>query len=651
MAGQEVGRTPISNPIDRAVLGEAPGLRRLCRAMAASIAFLAVLWAADLATVLRISVYTEQLLAVVLGLSLAIVYLRRPMRRGTVRLTAPWYDRLAALVAVAAGAWLLARFPVLTEDAFYHPVESLILAAMLVVLTVEALRRATGYSLLAVLGAFALYGLLGDFIPGKLQARPIEPDKLIAYLGLDTTAMLGAPLLIATTVVVVFVLLGRLLLLSGGSDFFTDLAAALLGRSRGGSAKIAVTASALFGSISGSAVSNVVSTGVITIPLMRNGGYSARTAGAIEAVASTGGQLMPPIMGAAAFLMAEFLQVPYRDIVVAAILPAFLFYAAVFIYTDFEAGRSGIRPLDPDRIPRLGRVLGRGWHLVLPFAVLIAVLFVFNRPAATAALAGVVTLGVLGLFFGYGGRRLSLRAMVEALGDTGFAVVDIVIICAAAGMIIGILDLSGLSFGLGLVLLQLGEHSLALLLILTAVVCIVLGMGMPTTGVYLLLATLAAPPLINLGIDPIAAHMFVLYFGMLSMITPPVAIAAFAAANLAGASPMATALTAVRFAWPAYVVPFLFVLSPTLLLDGATGDVIRATVTALAGVWMVTAGLAGFQWRPLSPLPRVLFVAVGAALLIPANAFAAVSYLDIAAILAMLALLSWEYAAVRRAAG
>ena len=617
--------------------------------MAVAVAVLAILWAADLPTLLGVRVYTEQLIAAVLGLSLAIVFLRRPIRRAAPRPTAPWYDRLLAALALTAAVWLLVRIPVLSEDAFYHQTESLILGAILVVPVIEALRRAMGYSLLIVFGVFVAYGLLGDMIPGKLQGRPITVAELIPYVGLDTNAMLGAPLNIATTVVIVFVFLGRLLLLSGGSDFFTDLAAALLGRSRGGSAKIAVAASALFGSISGSAVSNVVSTGVITIPLMRNGGYPARTAAAIESVASTGGQLMPPIMGAAAFLMAEFLEIPYQDIVVAAILPALLFYAAVFIYTDLEAGRGNIRPVAENRIPRLRRVVTGGWYLTLPFAVLIAVLFAFNRPAATAALAGALTLGLLGLFLGYKGRRLTPRAFVDALSSTGFAVVDIVVITAVAGMIIGVLGRSGLDFGLGLVLLQLGGHSLMLLLVLTAIVCIVLGMGMPTTGVYLLLATLAAPPLIKLGVDPIAAHLFVLYFGMLSMITPPVAIAAFAAANLAGSSPMRTALTAVRFAWPAYVVPFLFVLSPTLILKGSVADVVQAMVTAIVGVWMVTAGLAGFQWRALSPALRVLFVIAGIALLIPADAFTAALYIEIAAVILAAALIGWDYTVARRA--
>ena len=260
---------------------------------------------------------------------------------------------------------------------------------------------------------------------------------------------------------------------------------------------------------------------------MQRGGYSARAAGAIEAVASTGGQLTPPIMGAAAFLMAEFLQMPYQDIVLAAVIPALLFYVALFVHTDLEAARTGVTALEPDQIPAARKVLAGGWFLIVPFAVLIVVLFSLNQPAETAALAACGSLAAIALVFGYGARKLTPKAIVAALRDTGYAVVDIIVITAAAGIIIGILDRSGLSFGLGFVLVQFGENSLFLLLLLTAGVSILLGMGMPTTGVYFLLAALAAPPLIKLGVEPIAAHMYVLYFGMLSMITPPVAIAAF----------------------------------------------------------------------------------------------------------------------------
>ena len=613
------------------VLRDAPATRHFCAFLAALITALAVAWAADLPRVAGLSsLYTEQMIAVVLGAANALIFLRRPFRRGRIRPKPPLADRAIAIASLAAGLWLAIRFPVLTEDAFYHPDEVLVIGLVLVPLTVEALRRATGVSLLLVIAVFILYGLYGDIFEGKLQARTMTAAELVRYVGLDSTAMLGRPIVIGVTIVTVFVLLGRLLLLSGGSDFFTDIAAALMGRSRGGSAKIAVTASAMFGSISGSAVSNVASTGVITIPLMQRGGYSARAAGAIEAVASTGGQLTPPIMGAAAFLMAEFLQMPYQDIVLAAVLPALLFYVALFVHTDLEAARTGVTALEPEQIPSSRKVLAGGWFLIVPFAVLIVVLFSLNQPAETAALAACASLAAIALFVGYGARRLTPAAILTAFRDTGYMVVDIIAITAAAGIIIGILDRSGLSFGLGFVLVQFGENSLFLLLLLTAGVSILLGMGMPTTGVYFLLAALAAPPLIKLGVEPIAAHMYVLYFGMLSMITPPVAIAAFTAANLSGAGPMATALSAVRFGWPAYVVPFLFVLSPTLLMQGGALEILLAAGTAVLGVAAVTAALAGYALKPLHPVARLAIAIAGLGLLLPPEAFAKAAWINLA---------------------
>ena len=293
-----------------------------------------------------------------------------------------------------------------------------------------------------------------------------------------------------------------------------------MGRYRGGSAKIAVTASSLFGSISGSAVSNVVSTGVITIPLMRKGGYPAHAAGAIEAVASTGGQLMPPMMGAAAFVMAEFLQIGYRDVVLAALIPAILYYVALFIQADLFAARGGITRVDPELIPARLKVLRAGWPYIVPFAVVILCLFHFNLRPHASALWAAGSLIPIGLLLGYKGERMSWRAAVAALGRTGAIVVQIVMIGAMAGIVIGVLNITGLGFALTQAIIQFAGGNLFLILVLAALISIVLGMGMPTLGVYLLLATLVAPSMVEVGIRPMAAHLFALYFGMLSMITP-----------------------------------------------------------------------------------------------------------------------------------
>ncbi|MHA1109434.1 MAG: TRAP transporter permease, partial [Alphaproteobacteria bacterium] len=402
-----------------------------------------------------------------------------------------------------------------------------------------------------------------------LQGRPVTFEKLVYYLAWDTSAVLGTPMRIVTTIVIAFLLFGQVLFKSGGSAFFTDIAMVLMGRYRGGPAKISVFASALFGSISGSVVSNVVTTGVITIPLMRNGGYRAHLAGAIEAVASTGGQLMPPIMGAAAFLMAEFLQITYAEVVIAAIIPAVLYYVALFVQADLEAARSGITAIEKDRIPAAAPVLKAGWFFPLPFVVLIAALFWLNYLPETSALLAAAVIVVSAMALGYRGRRLGVLDLIDALRATGIGVLDIVMIGAAAGMVIGCISISGLGFALTQALVLIAGGNLILLLVMAAVVCIILGMGMPTVGVYVLLAALVAPALVEVGILPIAAHMFILYFGMMSMITPPVAIGAYAAATLTGADPLRTGFAAMRFGWLAFVIPFLFVASPTLLMEGS----------------------------------------------------------------------------------
>jgi TRAP transporter 4TM/12TM fusion protein len=454
--------------------------------------------------------------------------------------------------------------------------------------------------------------------------------------------MLGVPLTVATTIVVAFIFFGQLLFKSGGSEFFTDISLALMGRYRGGSAKIAITASGLFGSISGSAVSNVVATGVITIPLMRQGGYPAHLAGAIEAVASTGGQLMPPVMGAAAFLMAEFLQIPYRDVVVAALLPAILYYVGLFITADLEAAKHGISRVEESRIPAIAGVLRSGWHFPIPFAVLILALFTYNRTPEESALLSACVLVVFGLAIGYRGKRMRPMAIVEALRDTGHASLEILTIAAAAGFVIGVLSISGLGFGLTIILVQIGSGNLVVLLLLAAVTCIILGCGMPTAAVYVLLAALVAPALIEVGLQPIAAHLYVLFFGMMSMITPPVAIAAFAAASLAGADAMKTGFAAMRFGWTAFVVPFLFIASPSLLLQGDPEKVIWAVITAIAGVWLACIGVVGYLTRPLNPLQRAGAIAAGLMMLVPAGAFEGALATDIGGIVLAVAIVGWE---------
>ena len=598
------------------------------RWLSAVITVLSLIWAVDLHVRLGYILYTEQALAVILGLSYLVIFLTIPARKGGP--IAPWYDVTAGILGVLACTLVAIRFPVFSEEGiFLHSGEAALAGAIIVPLMLESLRRTAGPSLVCIVLAFLAYGLFGHLVPGRLEGKSKELIDLTAYLAFDTAALFGLSMRVVCLVVILFIFLGQMLLRTGGSEWFTDLAAALMGRTRGGAAKVSVVASGLFGTISGSAVSNVASTGVITIPLMTESGFSPRVAGAIEAVASTGGQIMPPIMGAAGFLMAEFLDVPYTDVLLAALIPAILFYVAVFIQVDLEAARNDIPRIPEDRIPPIVQVLKEGWQFILPFVVLLVLLFQYNRTPEESALAAAFAIIAVSVTIGYKGRRLTPAKLWEAICATGESSIGIVIIGAMAGTIIGILDGTGLGFGLTYVLVQFGEGNLLGLLAITALTCIVLGMGMPTAGIYLLLATLAAPPLIKLGVPPMSAHLFVLYFGIMSMITPPVALCAFTAANLSGANPMETGVTAVRLGWTAFVVPFLFVFAPTLIMEGGVIQVLLATVTAIAGVWLASAGMLGYFTRPLGWLMRVVFMMAGLSLLIPAEAFAGAFYVDI----------------------
>ncbi|MFK7751311.1 MAG: TRAP transporter permease [Sedimentitalea sp.] len=572
----------------------------------------AIVWSSSLPLWIGVRVYSEQILILVLACSMAIAFLTRP-KFGV-------FDKGLALAAVGFGVYLTWRFPTLSENVFYHPVEALIVSSIGLILLLESVRRTMGLSLIVILGAVCLYALFADQLSGPLQSRAIRWDRLLTFLVLDSASLAGAALYIAVAVVMPFLILAQLLIMTGGSAFFSDLSIALTGRARGGAGKIAILGSALFGSVSGSAVSNVASTGAITIPLMKDGGYKPKTAGALEAAASTGGQLMPPIMGASAFLLAENLQVAYSEVMLAALVPSILYYFSLFLFADFEAGRLNIAPVDAARIPRAGDVLRKGWFVIVPFVVLLGGLFVMNMRPETACLYAVLSLFLLSLVRTYDGGRIQARALLQVLIRSGKAAVEVVLICAIAGMIIGLFARSGLSFGMGFFLVQLGKSSLILLLLVTAAVCILLGMGLPTVGVYLLLSTLAAPPLVQLGLEPMAAHLFVLYFGMLSMLTPPVAIAAFVAANMAKAPPMATGFEAVRIAWPAFVVPFLFVATPALLFSGSGIEIITAVLSTGVAVYLVTSGLVGFLTAPLPIYARLILIVCGIALMWPAQA-------------------------------
>ena len=589
------------------------GAAVLVKACAFLITLSCVLWNLDLPTRLRIAVLTEQYLSLVLGMSICIVFLNLSWRRqrdGGISVL----DLGCALLGLSTlGYAAFAYAGLLNEIAFRPPVLTFI-GTVVTLLVLEGVRRSSGWSLFMIVAVFIAYALMAHLVPGPLVGRNLSLVQLVQYVGFDPSAVFGTPLKVGAEIVILFVFFGTLLFLAGGGEFFTDLSLAATGRTRGGAAKIAVVASALFGSISGSAVSNVVTTGVISIPLMRRGGYTAVDAGAIESVASTGGQLAPPIMGAAAFLMAEFLDIPYMAVAAAAIVPAALYYFSVFVQVDLMAARDRIAVVDQD-IPRLTHVLWRGWHLLIPFVLLLYALFGMNSEPEDAALMSAVSIVVVGFLRPYGGHRLTLGKLRDAFIDTGTSMVELVLIVAAAGFVIGILNITGLGFALTLLLVDIVGGNLVPILLLSAGICIVLGMGMPTSGVYVLLAALVGPAIVSAGVDPIAAHLFLLYFGMMSMITPPIALAAFAAAAISKADAMATGLAAVRIGWASFVIPFIFVGTPALLLKGTPADMIADLVEAMIGIFAMSVAVVGFFDRKLGMLARVGLAALGAATL------------------------------------
>jgi TRAP transporter 4TM/12TM fusion protein len=622
-----------------------PYPKRLIDALAFLLTLGGVGWALDIYNRIGLAIYDQQYLAAMLAISLAMAYLKFAVT-GREKQNLPWYDAVAAVVAFAAVGYLAVFYPRIVDLVYLRQTDSVIVSVILIVLLIEALRRATGPVLPILVIVFIFYALLANYLPGS--GIPTDWRKLSLSLAANYTGILGLPVKVATTIVIAFVLFGAILQHTGGMQFFTDISMALMGRFRGGAAKIAVLGSCLFGSISGSAVANVVATGVVTIPLMKRAGYPAFKAAAIEAVASTGGQLMPPVMGAAAFLIAEFLEISYTDVLIAAIVPGLLYYVALFIQADLEAAKEGIPPVDPGAIPRAGPIWRKGWYFPLAFAVLLYGLFFAHYQPEKAVLWAIAALLIAAVVFGFEGKRPGPRQLINAMLETGHGSLDLVLITGAAGIVIGVLSISGLGYQLTLGLVEIGHGHLFLLLFLSAIVCIILGMGLPTVGVYVLLATLVAPSLVEVGVRPIAAHLYVMYFGMMSMITPPIAIAAFAAASLAEADAMRTGFAATRFGWTAFIVPVLFVYSPSLLLIGDPVSVVIAFVTAMFGVWLVSCGTVGYFMRPLSHFGRLAFAAVGMAALIPAEAFRGGVLLDIVGVVGGIGVMFYEYIAVTR---
>jgi TRAP transporter 4TM/12TM fusion protein len=565
------------------------------------------------------------------GLALALAYTFLASRRAFAR----WFDYANAIASLVLCGYIFVRYEPLTYELAMLPTEGIVGSAILLFLVLEASRRTSGFGFVGIILAMAVYIYISPNLPGDFQTRWVSPERLVAYLGLDVNSMIGAILQVAVLVVIPFTILGQVLARTGGADFFADISMAAMGRFRGGAAKIAVVGSALFGMISGSAVSNVLAVGIVTIPTMIRSGFSRYKAAAIESVGSTGGQLMPPVMGAAAFIMAEFLQVSYGAVCIAAAIPAILYYACLFIHVDLDAAKQKIGSVQDPDAPTLGEVMKSGWHFLVPIAFLVIALIypeVLLLTPEKAAIVATAILMVLTAIFGYRGKRPTPLGLGKAVIETGRISLDILLIGAAAGVMVGILAISGLAFSMTLQLLALSGENVFLLLLLIAVLAFVLGIGLPTVSVYILTATLLAPALVKLGVTPMAAHMFVMYNGMLSMITPPVAFAAYAAANIARTDGWTTGWIACLVGWSTFILPFLFVLTPSLLMDGPAYLIGWNFCRILFGLFVGTAAIVGFGLTRLTMPARLLYGALSALIVLPPESFAGGHYVNVAGI-------------------
>jgi TRAP transporter 4TM/12TM fusion protein len=589
----------------------------LARLFLCTLTILGSLWSLELHDTLEWTFFKEQYLGLFFAIAMAGIFLCVKSRPGESGIGIPWYDWILAGASLLAGGYVTVMYPTIAYRLGVLAPERWLLGGMTILLILEATRRVVGWALVWIAVPIILYAKFAYLLPGILNSRGSSWQRIASYLYLDSSGIFGLPFDVAAGIVVAFIFFGQALYAVGGDKFLTDIALVLMGRYRGGTAKVAVVSSTLFGTVSGSAVANVVVDGAITIPMMKKSGYPSHVAAAIEAVASNGGQIMPPVMGVAAFLMAEFLNVPYAEVALAAAIPACLYYIALFTQIDLEAARLGLVGMPQNQIPKLGDVMKRGSVFLVPLLVLIYGLMIANWEPGKAGMAAAITTFVVGAL----GRetRPSLKGISSSIEETGKILLDIVVVTALAGLVIGAFQLSGLTFKFALLLVSTAGGNILLLLVLTAVVSIILGMSLPTTVVYIMLAVLVGPALVQVGIDPLAAHLFFFYFGMLSLITPPDCIATYAAASIARADFWKSGWTGMRLGIVAYIVPFVFVFHPALLFRGSMAEIVTAIVTAIIGVILLATGVAGYLFEELGYFRRTLFILAGALLIPPAS--------------------------------
>ncbi|MDR2180740.1 MAG: TRAP transporter permease [Synergistaceae bacterium] len=518
-----------------------------------------------------------------------------------------WDWALVVLTVVCCGNILL-NFEAIAMREGRATASDIYLGVIMVILVIEATRRSMGWPLPIVAMTALLYGFLGPYFPGMLGHRGFGIKDLAPFMYLRTDGIFGVPLGVSASFIFLFCLFGAFLTISGAGQFFIDLAVALTGRSLGGAGKAAVVASGLMGMVSGSSTGNAVTTGAFTIPLMKQAGYKPVFAGAIVACASTGGQVMPPVMGAAAFIMAQFLGISYWEIVVAAAIPATLYFISIMAMVHFRAGKRRMKRLEASELPKASPILKKGWHLLLPIGVL--VLFLAFGYSPTLSVFWSIVAIIVFSWLGDKEHRMTPKMILNALVTGGLGAIEVAAACACSGIVIGVIAITGVGLAFSSFVLSLSFGMLPLALFMTMIGSIILGMGVPTTAQYIITSTLAAPALAQMGVPMKSAHLFCLYFGVLADVTPPVALATYAAAGIARSNPIKTGFTALVTAAAGFVVPYMFVYNPYLLLEGDLLSITVGTITAFIGILGLSSAVQGYLAGDLGILQRLLLFTV-----------------------------------------
>lgn len=524
-------------------------------------------------------------------------------------------DIIMALAGIAVSVYVLVQDHSFVLRAGVNPTKGdIIFGAIAIILILLVTKRVLGWPLVVIVSAFMIYAKFGSYFPGTFMGRNYSWSKIISYV-FNIDGIYGMTIGVSSTYVVLFIMFGAFLQNSGASELYTDFAYAIAGRLRGGPAKVSVISSALFGTISGSGIANVVADGPITIPLMKRSGFRKEYAGAVEAVASTGGQIMPPVMGAGAFLMAEMIGIPYTDIIIAAALPALLYFATVWFVIDLRAGKDGLIGLKGSDLPQVADVLKSKGHLVIPLIILIYALVIMRVTEIKSALFAIIACVICSWF--RTSTRMKTKSIINALQSGITGSLEVIAACASAGIIMALVSMTGVGFKLSSLIITIAGSNLFLSLVLTAIVIIIMSMGLPTTACYLIAAAIMAPALTQLGITPLAAHMFIFYFACLSGITPPVALAAYPAAAIAKANPVTVSLVAFKMAIVGFIIPFVMVYSPAIFLKGTVSEVILVVITSVVGAYAIAMAVEGWFKKPLHILGRLMLGVGGICLIIP----------------------------------